>query len=128
MEIGEILGYIISFVGGGGIMSIINWKSSKKKADIEVKVDEIKALHDTIEQVYEPLIKQQRDRINELQDEVQSLRKQLSEERADRQKELDLMNRRILAITSALGMQSEKHIRDVKSGRFVKADASNEEE
>lgn len=115
-----------SFILGGGILSLITLKTQKKKADVEVKMDEIKALHETIELVYEPLIEQQKQRIQELDLEVQSLRKQLTEERADRQKEIDLMNQRILSITSALGLKAHTQIRDEK-GRYAKKDSPEEE-
>jgi len=119
MEFGEILGYVASAVGGGGLMQIINIRSSKKKADVEVKVDEIKAIHDTVEMVYQPIIAQQNARIQELEKEVGALRAQLAEERKDHQREMDLMNKRILDITRALGMRANNQIRDNK-GRYKK--------
>lgn len=125
MEASEILGYAISFIGGGGLMTLINWRSSKKKAAVEVKVDEIAALHDIIEKVYEPTIEFQKTRISDLENQVKSLQTQLSNERADRQREMELMNKRILAITSALGLKAESQIRDDK-GRFVKAKPEDE--
>lgn len=121
MEVETIVTGILSFIAGGGILSVITLKASKKKADVEVKVDEIKALHDTIDMVYQPIIEQQNKRIAELEDEVKQLRKQLIEERADHQNEIDLMNKRILAITSALGMRATNQIRDEK-GRFSRAE------
>ena len=123
MDIAEILGYIASAIGGGGLMSIINWRINKKKASVEVKVDEIKALNDTITLVYEPLIKQQKERIQDLESEVKDLREQLSTERKDRQRDLELMNKRILAITNAIGLKSYTQIRDAK-GRYVKVEES----
>ena len=121
MEFGEILGYVASAIGGGGLMQIINLRSSKKKADVEVKVDEIKAIHDTVEMVYQPIIAQQNTRIQELEKEVSALRTQLIQERSDHQKEMDLMNKRILEITRALGMRANNQIRDSK-GRFKKSE------
>lgn len=106
-------------------MTLINWRSSKKKAAVEVKVDEIAALHDIIEKVYEPTIEFQKTRISDLENQVKSLQTQLSNERADRQREMELMNKRILAITSALGLKAESQIRDDK-GRFVKAKPEDE--
>jgi Mg2+ and Co2+ transporter CorA len=119
MDIETIVTGVLSFIAGGGILSVITLKASKKKADVEVKVDEIKALHDTIETVYQPIINQQNARIAELEDEVKQLRQQLHEERIDHQKEIDLMNKRILEITKALGMRASTQIRDEK-GRFSK--------
>ena len=124
MEAGEIIGYAISFIGGGGLAALINWKTNKKKASVEVKIDEISALHDTIEKVYEPTIRFQKERIQELESEVKSLKEQLATERSDRQREMEMMNKRILAITSALGIKAEKQLRDEK-GRFAKNDTED---
>jgi len=119
MDIGELIGYGLTFIGGGGIAAIAMLRINKKKATVEVKVDEISALHDIIEKVYEPTIEFQKTRIKELASEVSSLKEQLSKERTDRQKEMELMNRRIVAITNALGLKATQQIRDDK-GRFVK--------
>ena len=108
--IGEIIGYIVTFIAGGGLMTILTARFKRKKAAVEVKADEIKAMHDSIEMVYKPLINQQRDRIQELEAEVKSLREQLKQEREDRQKEISVMNKQILQITSALGMKAVDHI------------------
>lgn len=123
MEFGEIIGNVISFVAGGGLMTLVTLKSSKKKADVEVKVDEIKAIHDTVELVYKPMIDQQNQRIKELEDEVKSLRMQLISERKDHQRDIDLMNKRILAITNALGIKANTQLRNDK-GQFIKADSN----
>lgn len=113
-------------------MTLVNLRSSKKKADVEVKVDEIKALHDTIDMVYKPIIEQQNKtieqqntRIEALDSEVKNLRKQLIDERSDHQKEIDMMNKRILAITNALGLSATKQIRDSK-GRYAKEEDATE--
>ena len=119
MEIQDILINIGTFIAGGGLMTIINAKTNKKKGEIEVKVDEISALHDIIEKVYEPTIKFQKERITELESEVRTLKEQLATERADRQREMELMNKRILAITNALGIKAAERLRDER-GRYVK--------
>lgn len=116
---------IISFVAGGGLTALVTLGAKKKKANVEVKVDEIGALHDIIEKVYEPTIKFQKERISDLENQVKSLQEQLSNERVDRQREMELMNKRILSITSALGLKAEAQIRDER-GRFAKA--TNEED
>lgn len=123
MEFGGIIGNVVSFVAGGGLMTLVTLKSSKKKADVEVKVDEIKAIHDTVELVYKPMIDQQNRRIKELEDEVKSLRMQLISERKDHQRDIDLMNKRILAITNALGIKANTQLRNDK-GQFIKADSN----
>ena len=115
----EYIGYLLTFLTGGGITALVTLKTRKKKADVELKVDEISALHEMIEKVYEPTIAFQKNRIEELESEVKSLKEQLAEERIDRQREMDLMNKRILAITSALGIKAEEQMRNEK-GQFAK--------
>lgn len=119
MEFNEIFGYILSAIGGGGLMKIINIRSEKKKAAVEVKLDEIQAIHNTIEMVYQPIIDQQNKRIQELESEVRELRTQLTSERKEHQKDIDLMNKRILAITNALGLKADTRLRD-DNGRYKK--------
>lgn len=121
MEFNEIFGYILSAIGGGGLMKIINIRSEKKKAAVEVKLDEIQAIHNTIEMVYQPIIDQQNKRIQELEGEVRELRTQLTSERKEHQKDIDLMNKRILAITNALGLKADTRLRD-DNGRYKKND------
>jgi hypothetical protein len=114
-----ILTSVATFIAGGGLGALINLKSSKKKGEVEVKVDEIGALHDIIEKVYEPTIRFQKGRIEELESEVKSLKEQLSIERSDRQRDMEMMNKRILAITSALGIKAATQLRDER-GRYKK--------
>lgn len=119
MNVDVILTGVATFIAGGGLGALINLKSSKKKGEVEVKVDEIGALHDIIEKVYEPTIKFQKGRIEELESEVKSLKEQLSIERTDRQRDMEMMNKRILAITSALGIKAATQLRDER-GRYKK--------
>ena len=119
MELGEIFGYAISALSGGGIMSIINWRSNRKKAAVEVKVNEIEAIHQTVEQVYKPIIDQQNSRIRELETEVKDLRDTLANERIEHQKQLSNLQKQIVEITRALGIKANKQVRDEK-GRYIK--------
>ena len=116
---GNILGYALSFAGGGGLVTLFTLRSSREKANVEVKVEEIKALHDTIELVYQPTIAHLNSRVAQLEDEVKTLRTQLSSERIDHQKEIAMMNQQILAISRALGIKASTQIRDEK-GRYAK--------
>lgn len=113
----DIIPQIISFVAGGGLVGIVTLRSTKKKADVEVKVDEIKALHDTIEMVYQPTINHLNSRVEQLEGEVKTLRTQLASERADHQNEINMMNQQILAITKALGIKAISHIRNDKTAK-----------
>lgn len=110
-----IIPEILTFVAGGGIVGLFTIPAKKKKADVEVKVDEIKALHDTIEMVYQPTINHLNNRVEQLEGEVKTLRSQLASERADHQNEINLMNQQILAITKALGIKATTKIRQEKS-------------
>ncbi len=118
MDIGSFSNYFITFIAGGGLATLVTLKARRKKADVEVKVDEIAALHDIIEKVYEPTIEFQKTRIEDLQSEVKNLKEQLANERMDRQREMDLMNKRILAITNSLGIKAQEQIRNEK-GQFT---------
>lgn len=110
-----IIPEILTFIAGGGIVGLFTIPAKKKKADVEVKVDEIKALHDTIEMVYQPTINHLNNRVEQLEGEVKTLRSQLASERADHQNEINLMNQQILAITKALGIKATTKIRQEKS-------------
>lgn len=125
MEWQEIIPQLLSFVAGGGLIGIVTLGSKKKKADVEVKVDEIRALHDTIEMVYQPTITHLNNRVAQLEEEVKMLRGQLSLERTEHQKEINMMNQQILAITKALGIKATSQIRNEK-GQFTKADKEDE--
>lgn len=109
-----IIPEILTFIAGGGIVGLFTIPAKKKKADVEVKVDEIKALHDTIEMVYQPTINHLNNRVEQLEGEVKTLRSQLANERADHQNEINLMNQQILAITKALGIKATTKIRQGK--------------
>ena len=109
-----IIPEILTFIAGGGIVGLFTIPAKKKKADVEVKVDEIKALHDTIEMVYQPTINHLNNRVEQLEGEVKTLRSQLASERADHQNEINLMNQQILAITKALGIKATTKIRQDK--------------
>lgn len=109
-----IIPEILTFIAGGGIVGLFTIPAKKKKADVEVKVDEIKALHDTIEMVYQPTINHLNNRVEQLEGEVKTLRNQLASERADHQNEINLMNQQILAITKALGIKATTKIRQDK--------------
>jgi len=128
MDLESIFGYVLSAITGGGVMKLITWRSTKKKAAVEVKMDEIQLIHNTIEQVYQPIInqqnktiEQQNNRIHELETEVRELRTELVSERKEHQKDIDLMNRRILAITNALGLKANDRLRD-ENGRYKKSE------
>ena len=116
------MGYVFSAVSGGGLMSLINWKANKRKASVDVKVSEIEAIHKTMEQVYEPIIKQQNTRIRELEGEVKQLRETLAAERFEHQKQIQNLQKQIVEITRALGIKANTQMRDKNTGRYIKSD------
>lgn len=114
MDTGEIIGYAISALGGGGIAQFFNWRVNKRKGNAEVKRDEIENIHRTVEDVYKPLIEQQNKRIKELEEEVRGLRDQLAKERAEHQEAMSAMQKQIVEINKALGINAKRVINSRK--------------
>ena len=118
MAWGEIIGYIGTAIGAGGITQLVNWKLNRSKAREEVKSDEIDNIKKSVE-VYQTIIADQNKRITELTEEVNGLREQLRNERGEYQRQIDSLQKQIIEITRVLGMQNRQRIRDERSGRFV---------
>lgn len=119
MEAGEIIGYVLTALGGGGVTQFFNWRINKRRGNAEVKRDEIENIHRTVEDVYKPLIEQQNLRIKELESEVRELRNQLAKERAEHQESIAAMQKQIVEINRALGINAQRAIRDKKTGQFI---------
>ena len=118
MAWGEIIGYIGTAIGAGGLTQIVNWRLNRTKAREEVKSDEIDNIKKSVE-VYQTIIADQSKRITELTEEVNGLREQLRNERGEYQRQIDSLQKQIIEITRVLGMQNRQRIRDERSGRFV---------
>ena len=118
MAWGEIIGYIGTAIGAGGLTQIVNWRLNRSKAREEVKSDEIDNIKKSVE-VYQTIIADQSKRITELTEEVNGLREQLRNERGEYQRQIDSLQKQIIEITRVLGMQNRQRIRDERSGRFV---------
>ncbi len=118
MAWGEIIGYIGTAIGAGGLTQIVNWRLNRNKAREEVKSDEIDNIKKSVE-VYQTIIADQSKRITELTEEVNGLREQLRNERGEYQRQIDSLQKQIIEITRVLGMQNRQRIRDERSGRFV---------
>ena len=84
MDWGEIVSYLATAVGGGGIVSVLNWKLSKRKATAETKQEEIEVIRKTIDEVYKPTIESLNDQVKELREEVTTLRGEIKRIRAER--------------------------------------------
>ena len=126
MDIGEIMGYVASALGGGGIASIFNWRINKSKVKEELKSDEIENIRKTVE-VYQTIITdlktrndEQNVKINELTQEVEQLRKEKREAEMEHQRQIQNLQRQIVEITKALGIKANERVRDQKTGKFVK--------
>ena len=70
MDFSEIMTYLGTALGGGGVATVLNWRWSKRKAAAETKQDEIEVIRKTIEDVYKPTIDYQNQQIKELRDTV----------------------------------------------------------
>lgn len=128
MEIGEIIGYALSALGGGGIASIFNWRINKNKAKEEVKSDEIENIRKSVE-VYQTIITdlktrndEQNTKINELTQEVEQLRREKREAEIEHQRQIQNLQKQIVEITKALGIKANERVRDEKTGRYTKGE------
>lgn len=98
MAWGEIVGYIGTAIGAGGLTQIVNWRLNRNKAREEVKSDEIDNIKKSVE-VYQTIIADQSKRITELTEEVNGLREQLRNERGEYQRQIDSLQKQIIEIT-----------------------------
>ena len=126
MEANEIVTYVLTALGGGGVTQFFNWRANKKKVNSEAKAMEIDNIKEIVDSVYQPLIAQQNARIKELETEVKALRDERDTMRVEHQKEIAKLQKQILDITRALGLKATNHVRNSK-GQFTKADGVDEE-
>jgi small-conductance mechanosensitive channel len=118
MELGEIITYIGTALGGGGLGWIVNWRWGRRKEAASVKSDEIETMKKAMEDFYDPLLKKQNARIAELEDEVKTLREQLTYERTEHQAQIASLQKQITEITRALGIKAARQVRNNK-GQFT---------
>ena len=118
MEIGEIITYVVTALGGGGAGWLVNWKWGRRKEAANVKSDEIETMKKAMEDFYDPLLKKQNARIAELEGEVKTLRDQLAYERNEHQKQIADLQKQITEITRALGIRAVKQVRN-NTGQFT---------
>lgn len=118
MEIGEIITYVGTLLGGGGLGWLVNWRWGRRKEAASVKSDEIETMKKAMEDFYDPLLKKQNARIAELEGEVKTLRDQLAYERNEHQKQIADLQKQITEITRALGIRAVKQVRNNK-GQFT---------
>ena len=118
MDLGEIITYIGTALGGGGLGWLVNWKWGRRKEAASVKSDEIETMKKAMEDFYDPLLKKQNARIAELEDEVKTLRDQLAYERTEHQAQIASLQKQITEITRALGIKAARQVRNGK-GQFT---------
>ena len=118
MELGEIITYIGTAIGSGGLVQLANWKWGRRKEAASVKSDEIETMKKAMEDFYDPLLKKQNARIAELEDEVKTLREQLTYERTEHQAQIASLQKQITEITRALGIKAARQVRNNK-GQFT---------
>ena len=118
MELGEIITYIGTALGGGGLGWIVNWRWGRRKEAASVKSDEIETMKKAMEDFYDPLVKKQNQRIAELEKEVVTLREQLAYERTEHQAQIASLQKQITEITRALGIKAARQVRNNK-GQFT---------
>ena len=63
MENVELLGYLATALGGGGITQFLNWRINRKKGKEEGKGMEIENIKKIVDEVYKPLLEQQNTQI-----------------------------------------------------------------
>ena len=121
MDWTTIITGILSFVAGGGLLTIVTVNVQKKKMKAGVKADEIENLRNTVESVYKPLIEEQNSRIatqsrriNELEAEVKTLRDEKHQMELAYQRQIADLQKQITEITRALGIKAAKQLRNAK--------------
>ena len=119
MDWTTIITGILSFVAGGGLLTIVTVSVQKKKMKAGVKADEIENLRNAVESVYKPLIEEQNiriatqsRRINELEAEVKTLRDEKHTQELLYQKQIADLQKQITEITRALGIKAAKQLRN----------------
>ena len=120
-----IVGYIGTAIGAGGITQLFNWRINKKKAKEDVKSDEIENIRKSID-IYQTIISDQNKRINELTDEVKQLRLEKVEMEKHYQAQILTLQKQIVEINRVLGISARKAIRDENTGKYKKADKSQD--
>lgn len=130
MEFGEIISYVLTALGGGGLSGFIFWRLNKRQKEAEVKNQEIENINDIVEKVYKPMIDTLNERVTALDDEVKQLReerraaaKKHEEEIAAIKKDCadksEAMKRQILELSAELAKKADRQAR-AKNGQYAK--------
>lgn len=119
MEVSELLGYVFTFVGGGGLAGLINWRINKRKANAEAKQSEVTVMAQAIREVYEPLVERQQKEIDEANGRIRDLEGQIEELKTERQTMQRDFEKRIQDLTKLIQATSNYPARGA-DGKFVK--------
>lgn len=111
MNFGDVWGYIVALVGGGGITQLVNWRLNKRKNIAEVKSDEIATMRQAMQDFYEPLVNRQNVRIQELESEIANLREERRKMESHYQSQILALQEQIVLINKALGLKAQKEIK-----------------
>ena len=130
MESSEILSYVMTAIGGGGIGGLFFWQLDKRKKVAEVKNDEIENMAKMVETVYKPMIEDLSKRIDQLNAEVAGLRAERDMERKQHdaqikeindncEKKSAQMKQQILELAAQLSKKADRAPRNAQ-GKFTK--------
>ena len=130
MDFGEIISYVLTALGGGGLSGFIFWRLNKRQKEAEVKNQEIENINDIVEKVYKPMIDSLNERVSALDDEVKNLREerraaaQRHEEeiaaiKKDCSEKSEAMKRQILELSAELAKKQDRQAR-AKNGQYAK--------
>ena len=108
---------IISLVSGGGIMQLINWKASKRKANLENDATAIDTLKDVISE-----IRIQNDNFQQINQKRESELGQLRCQLIDKEKDLSIIGSYVCKhlgckFRSPCREQADKWLKDLKDGK-----------
>ena len=91
MDFAEIMTYIGTALGGGGIASVLNWRWNKRKAAAETKQDEVEVVRKIIDEILQPTIERQKQELAEMNAKYDSLQ----EKYGVLQEKYDALNKKV---------------------------------
>ena len=129
MEFGEIISYVLTALGGGGLSGFIFWRLNRRQKEAEVKNQEIENINDIVEKVYKPMIDTLNERVTALDAEVRSLREErraaaerheaeISAIKKDCAEKSEAMRKQILELSVELAKKADRQAR-AKNGQFT---------
>lgn len=125
MDWTTIITGMLSFVAGGGLLTIVTLRVQRNKLKAEVKASDIDNMRKAMEDFYKPLLHNQDERIasqnvriKELEDEVKVLRDEKHQMELAYQRQIADLQKQITEITRALGIKAAKQLRNAK-GQYI---------